>query len=93
MKGAKMKKLLLALLMAGVLVSMDASAAPKRKCPAGTYSHAGASSCTPCSGNTISAGGASTCKACPSGQTANGGHTACVNMGIAVYQKCPVGTY
>jgi len=43
-----MKKLFIALMMAGVLVSVDAAAATRKACPAGTYSKAGAKSLADC---------------------------------------------
>ena len=82
-----MKKIFMALLVAGVLVSVDAAAATKRKCPAGTYSDAGASICTQCKDNTISKEGATKCTACATGKTANAAHTACVDA-CPEHAKC-----
>jgi syndecan 4 len=72
-----MKKIMLALIMGVALISTDAFAATKQKCPAGTYSAKGASACTDCEGNTISAAGASSCTPCKTGTQANTNHTVC----------------
>lgn len=87
----KMKKLFVALLMAGVLVSVDAFAAKMTACPAGTYSKAGAKSLTDCiscatfgtganAGRYYSSAPASTkCSLCDGGRIANEEATSCVD--------------
>ncbi len=80
-----MKKLFIALMLAGVLVSVDASARVKKACPAGTYSKTGSTSvadCIKCS--TLGEKryndqtGQSTCKTCSGNQIANAEGTGCV---------------
>lgn len=81
-----MKKLFMALLMAGVLVSVDAGAATKKACPAGTYSKVGAKSFADCiSCATLGANrysekeGSSSCATCPDGKIANEEATNCLD--------------
>ena len=82
----KISKIAMALMMAGLLVSVDAFAATKQACPAWTYSKAGAKSkadcisCATLGTNRYSKSEASTsCATCPNGKIANETATGCLD--------------
>lgn len=58
-------------------------------CPVGTYSHAGASSCTPCPAGQYQDNTAqSSCKSCPAGTYAYAGSSSCSSTCSSYYKSC-----
>ena len=71
------------------------------QCSAGTYSSAGATSCTQCPAGTYSSAGASSCTQCPAGKYSSAGSSSCSTCSAGYYStsgssscsKCAAGKY